>query len=365
MFSLNSAYITRQLFINACILVTTLFIASQVFSETGLHKNSSKKLHLTAGFIGGISGILLITFSVNLMPGLILDFRYVPIIVVSMFTSLSSILVTTFMIVSFRIIYLGLNMYSISATIAMFTIAIFCYHIGSRKISRTKKWTYMFIFSIVCYTVLLFFLIPNKVLLVETLIGFWVGSAFVDFLVYIITNNLYNSFIYVERLKNESTTDFLTGLNNVRTFDTEINKYTKEALQQGNRLSVLMLDIDHFKKINDTYGHATGDIVLRELALVLKETCGKSGFISRMGGEEFSVILPNFSSIEAIRLSEIIRTTIASNDFFSSDGQKIKVTISIGVATYDETIKEIDNIMEKADNELYRAKHSGRNKVCA
>ncbi len=126
-----------------------------------------------------------------------------------------------------------------------------------------------------------------------------------------------------------------------------------------------MVDIDFFKKVNDTYGHIEGDIVLKELGLILSENCRHFDEVSRIGGEEFSVLLPDCAYPRAMQIAERIKDAVKIHTFTLSTGVKIHITISIGVASYPETIQDIEKLMEKADTALYAAKRSGRNRVCS
>jgi diguanylate cyclase len=166
------------------------------------------------------------------------------------------------------------------------------------------------------------------------------------------------------KLKNEATVDFLTGLNNVRQFKKDFYNFAQQTIRKGENLSLLYLDIDYFKNVNDTYGHSSGDIVLRNLAIILRNTCRSFDIISRNGGEEFSVLLLDCSASHAFRIAERIRKNVDANKFYVTDKSIINVTISIGVTTYPDITNNINNMIKNADAALYEAKRTGRNKVC-
>ncbi len=124
-----------------------------------------------------------------------------------------------------------------------------------------------------------------------------------------------------------------------------------------------MLDIDFFKKINDTYGHQVGDRVLEELGVILKDTIREGDYAARYGGEEFAVILPNTSLSDAAMVAERVRKTVEETQI-SKKIEIGEITISAGVASFDKsTMKKASDLVEKADTGVYKAKHSGRNKV--
>ena len=164
-----------------------------------------------------------------------------------------------------------------------------------------------------------------------------------------------------------ATLDALTNLNNRRQFETRLGQEISIAKRQNNPLCAMMIDIDFFKRVNDTYGHAAGDEVLRTVAGIIKDTLRESDIPSRYGGEEFAVLLP-FTKLEEARIvGERLRAAVESAPIpinqDSLDAQTINVTISMGLAEYDK--QETGEVLfERADKALYEAKTGGRNRVC-
>ncbi len=158
-------------------------------------------------------------------------------------------------------------------------------------------------------------------------------------------------------------TDDLTRLYNHKYFVRRLEEEFKRAKRYHGSLSCMMIDLDNFKRINDTYGHQAGDKVLRDVARVLKTCVRETDIIARYGGEEFSAILPSSIREDAMRLAERIRSSV--RDFrFDSIKEGEMITVSIGVATYPHPdITEIDNLIRKADNALYKAKEGGKDRV--
>ena len=167
----------------------------------------------------------------------------------------------------------------------------------------------------------------------------------------------------IQKLKKLSTTDSLTNIYNRRYFFEVAEKMITTSLQEKKLLSFLMLDIDFFKHINDTYGHQAGDFILMTLAKEIKELMRKNDIFARVGGEEFAIILENTSIKEAQAVAEKIRKHIAKKDFIF-DGTTIDLTVSIGVASLNESSLNIETLYNQADQQLYKAKQSGRNRVC-
>ncbi len=165
-------------------------------------------------------------------------------------------------------------------------------------------------------------------------------------------------------LERLAWTDSLTDLPNRRFLQKRLEEEIVRATRYQVPLSALMLDIDHFKKINDTYGHAAGDQVLIQVGLILKEYCRGSDFPTRYGGEEFCILAPNTTLEGAKSLAERIREELAKKSLLTFDGIAIPVTCSIGVATYHNEMLSGQELIEKADEMLYLAKGGGRNRVC-
>lgn len=164
------------------------------------------------------------------------------------------------------------------------------------------------------------------------------------------------------RLANAALTDLLTGLPNRRAAMDHLQQTWSAAVRSGRPLAVLALDIDHFKHINDSYGHAAGDLVLREVATVLRNAARREDSVCRIGGEEFLVICPN-ANLEAARLTaERLRSALASRPI--AIGRTVHtVTISVGVAERETDMSEPDTLISTADRALYQAKAGGRNRV--
>ncbi|HUX91000.1 MAG TPA: diguanylate cyclase [Gallionellaceae bacterium] len=168
----------------------------------------------------------------------------------------------------------------------------------------------------------------------------------------------------LEKLELQANQDYLTGLSNRRHFMEQGEIELARVQRYGEALSAFMLDIDHFKNINDTYGHKTGDIVLQQLGHVLRETLRTVDIIGRIGGEEFAVLLPETDLQEAVEIAERLREIIAHTDVVLEPGLPLHFTVSIGVAMLKESDVNLDILLNLADKALYQAKESGRDKVC-
>jgi diguanylate cyclase (GGDEF) domain len=168
----------------------------------------------------------------------------------------------------------------------------------------------------------------------------------------------------IEQANALATHDGLTGLINHRQFQAMLKDEITRAIRYNDPLSLVLCDIDFFKKINDTYGHQYGDTVLREISARLKEkTRDGVDFVARYGGEEFALVLVKTDGSTAVETVERIRLYIEQHVFKGPHGEEIRITMSFGIAVYKQHAKQIDTLIQKADKALYRAKETGRNKV--
>jgi diguanylate cyclase len=166
--------------------------------------------------------------------------------------------------------------------------------------------------------------------------------------------------------RREAQTDALTGIANRKFFEQRIEENVRDAMRTGDDLCLLMLDIDHFKKFNDTYGHQLGDQVLRLVAKTFTECIKGRDTAARYGGEEFVVLLPHTSVANAVKLADHLRLTVAGKMIVNRQTGKSlgQITLSIGVAQYRAN-EPVAKFIQRADKALYKAKGSGRNRVVA
>ena len=174
-------------------------------------------------------------------------------------------------------------------------------------------------------------------------------------------NNIENA--YHEEIYRLTTIDGLTQVYNKRYFIETLEREIGRAHRYRRELSLIMFDIDHFKKINDTYGHLAGDHVLKQLASVIKARIRREDIMSRYGGEELAIILPEIDNYNAVQFAEKIRG-IVEKAVFRFEDTDIPVTISIGCASMTTELQEPHEFVRVADGHLYTAKSQGRNRVC-
>lgn len=176
--------------------------------------------------------------------------------------------------------------------------------------------------------------------------------------------NQLNLINLVYQIEAVGMTDKLTGLQNRRSFDEKIELLWRSSITNNHNISLAILDIDHFKKFNDTYGHQVGDLVLQEVSKIIKKSLKRhSDFLFRWGGEEFTMLFYNLNKDKTRDICELVRKNIQNSNLIYN-GQIMKITVSIGAfcnkAHKSESIKYF---IEKADERVYKAKEEGRNKV--
>jgi len=162
-----------------------------------------------------------------------------------------------------------------------------------------------------------------------------------------------------------SSRDPLTGLFNRRQFEASLDSEIDRVARSGESALLLLLDIDHFKRVNDTYGHAAGDVVIRRIGRALLECVRPMDTVARLGGEEFGAVLPNCPASFGQTVADRVRQAIESTVIVAAPDQHITVTVSVGGAFAPQWVRSSSHLwMERADQQLYRAKAAGRNRTC-
>jgi len=199
-------------------------------------------------------------------------------------------------------------------------------------------------------------IVISIVFLIGGLFAFFVGQLALN-----TTNDVKN----LALLQHESITDALTGLNNRRYFDQRLGEEVALSKRYKHPLTLMLLDIDYFKKVNDTYGHKVGDEVLQNLSRIILETVRDSDIVARYGGEEIVIITPNTSKQEAQILGERIRSLVEQTTVavVGTSKEIVQVTVSIGICSLSLVIADKDALIEETDQALYAAKKYGRNRV--
>jgi len=190
----------------------------------------------------------------------------------------------------------------------------------------------------------------DRILLGTTLVGFYIKDE--------------QELSLDQKLFEMATTDGLTGLSNRLFFQTESRREIERARRYDRSLCLMVIDLDHFKNVNDTHGHAAGDVVLRQFARLLTLAMRDGDILGRLGGEEFGALLPETDLKGAVATAERLRKRVEQQEFRYND-QVIQITVSVGVAAFGAQYTSRQAFFEAADKALYQAKQEGRNQVCA
>ncbi len=310
------------------------------------------------GFYGGFTGIALMAFAVHPF-GAAVDFHCVTVMLTAIWGGVLPAAVCAALQILFCVSSLGFGAAAARSAGVILLAAAASVLIARTKLSCGNQWAICTLLCIPITCIDYLPLLPSN----EFWYSFAVFSASLlpaSALAYEIISTELKTDELVHRLRRESSRDYLTGLNNVRRFD----KMYQSALEHRQDLSLLMCDIDFFKKVNDRYGHRNGDAILVQLSNILKRDFPR-GAISRNGGEEFTVLLRGHGEPEALSEAERFRTDVGHANLVLLDGRKIRVTVSIGVASCRCPASGSAQLLERADAALYTAKRNGRNKVAA
>jgi len=194
--------------------------------------------------------------------------------------------------------------------------------------------------------------------------GFTREDAQLLWILALVTENLLTREYANESLLRFAFTDYLTGLRTRGYFEQQLELEFKRSERRQQKFSLLMIDIDHFKKANDTYGHHVGDQLLRDVTSILMKDMREVDTVARYGGEEFVIILPETTETGAVYVAQRLRRAVEQAKFFAGSPHAVQhLTISIGVAVYDTDAQFKRDLIEFADAALYAAKHEGRNRV--
>ncbi len=166
----------------------------------------------------------------------------------------------------------------------------------------------------------------------------------------------------LRKVKEEANIDALTGLRNRRSFERTLQEFFRDFKKFGYPFSLIMMDLDNFKEVNDTYGHLVGDRVLKDVGNILRNYLRAKDIPARTGGEEFAIILPGVKKEEAIMVAERLRKVISKHRV-KVDSTDVKVTASFGVSEISDSTEEPEDILREADKNLYQAKRTGKDKV--
>ncbi|WNS46075.1 diguanylate cyclase [Paenibacillus sp. MMS20-IR301] len=326
-------------------------------------KRTFSKLHFHvlygAGF--GLFGIVQLNFAFPLGDGTIIDFRQVSILASVYLGGPVSGMITTSVIALYRLFFLGaINQAAILGVVNIgitFLVGVFAF---SRTLPNMYRWLIAACGMVILSTCILLPLIGWAN--IGTIVLFDLICFMACLFNYLLINHLEKAHEALEIFKEAAERDFLTGLHNPRSFNLVFKKTAEMSALNQEPFTLLLIDIDHFKYVNDTYGHAAGDVVLSRLADVLQAGIRIRDYCARKGGEEFAVLLLRCTADKGLAVAEKLRAAVQDSTFVLPDQSTIQITISVGVSSFPEHPPA--ELLEKADEALYEAKGKGRNQVC-
>ncbi len=269
--------------------------------------NSSIQKKMLRGLASGGLGIMLMIYSIQVTEETIVDLRHIAVLLPTLYGGWIPGLVATIVIIAGRFILFGITTSAIGALFLMVLV-----YVGILLLNLFQFRLYIKIFSFLLYANVVFSVILSAILkdwsLTSNILpAYWVTSFVSGFVVVYVFEYIKTSQETLRKYEAQSSTDFLTGLGNVRYFDSVFNQLTVERKEKKEDLSFMLLDIDYFKKINDTYGHNEGDDVLKQLGALLLKKSRMKDVVSRNGGEEFSILMPDTNLCDGLKLAELVR----------------------------------------------------------
>ncbi len=320
---------------------------------------------VAVGLLFGLVGILSMGDPIRWMPGVIQDGRSILLVLTPVYGGFLGTVVAAAMMSLFRFMVGGMGAAGGIAGIVVVAFAGYVLSLLPRQWVGTG-WRRSSLFGLATCTSIIVLVFLPWVVARELFLTATLPVTVVNILGVLLLSDLLEREQYrigIQRaLENEASLDPLTKLPNRRVLQREGDRCSKDAGARRIPFSIIMLDIDHFKKINDSYGHSFGDTVLARLADVIRQTVRKTDIAARYGGEEIVVLLPNTDTRAAVVVAEKIRKDIeAAIVMFGQE--TIRVTVSIGIACSLEPTTDFKYVLEAADKALYRAKAGGRNRA--
>lgn len=353
-----------DLFVNGCIVFSLVFLYMRLRWVSYSKRTLPSISILLDGIMGGVMGIILMYFSIQVTENGIVDMRHIPILLMILYIGKIPAFISGTIIIFGRFLF-GVNEASISAMqnimVLLIGYSLIDHFFGKKESNLVKNSLYIF-YSNIAFT--LFALkIQEDDILIPLLVAYWIISTLGSCASIFLFNYIRKSERLFKTYELDSTKDFLTGLNNTREFQKKWVEMVNHKEKNDGFFSLLILDIDFFKKINDTYGHATGDTVLIEIGKIMESCVTNKGYVYRKGGEEFAILLPKYEKEKAYEVANLILQKIEEYEFSLDNHINFSVTISIGLISYPDEETHVNDLIEKADKLLYKAKVKGRNQV--
>lgn len=325
--------------------------------------DSKRSVRIVYGICLSVLSLLLMQLTIEPVPGVLVDLRHIPVIVAAYFAGPLPTCIVTIVIVVYR--------FSVNTNAAAFAACLFIILIaaGTLLIVRwlplysRKTFTVVTVYATVLHGFVLTYVLVDTGLIMDILSIVLPASFASSCLTFLIIHDIRLTKQAMQILQHTARRDFLTGLYNFRSFTDHLEDLKQQTILHSREVALITVDIDHFKQVNDTYGHEAGDEVLRQFAKRLQDGVTDSGYVSRNGGEEFSILVEQLTVAKVSALAEQLRERIVAAPFVLSSGVLLHLTASFGVASFPETTGQIQHIVTDADAALYQSKQNGRNRV--
>ncbi|OAN15598.1 diguanylate cyclase [Exiguobacterium undae] len=344
-----------ELLINACIAFTGFYIISKIIHSTQFSSYTMKSIII--GLATGLLGVLLMFKGIQVNESLRMDLRHLPLVLLAFYGIRFPLVIATAIIASSRFLF-GVTPQAFVAFIAILGISSGMLYIHRKLLNRPfLQNVSLNVWALLMITCAVLINLGFSDTALRLLLSTWTIGLAVGVLSSMLTLDFQTLNQQVQLYKKSAELDHLTGLYNRRVWDAR----TAGLEQEGRIYNVLALDIDHFKHVNDTYGHGNGDLVLQQFANILKEETRPHDITARIGGEEFMILVYDLSPQKVVKVANRIRERIATERFQFDGFPAIEVTTSIGIAHGKHV--HIQRMSTLADDALYTAKQQGRNRT--
>ncbi|AYC28793.1 diguanylate cyclase [Paenisporosarcina cavernae] len=350
-----------DLLINFSILFTFAVLSYWPFQATSRVHIPYPKLHpVLIGILAGITGLILMQTGVRISDSMFVDSRHVMIVISGILGGPIAPIVSGIIIGISRMGMQDMSHVSMLAGYNAMTMGLVIGFVSMKYRMTFRNAPYYFAYATVQTAGLIAYLSLELSLTFVYVLYFVIFSVISFFVLLAVLDELQNHFTKMREFEKLSETDYLTGLYNNRKF----SQLIEQSKELHDTFSLLTIDIDHFKRVNDAYGHSAGDEILKELANRIQPLINRyDGIIARNGGEELVVFLPDAPGSVGLDVAEKVRSRIARSPYHIENERDINITVSIGVSTYPDNGNSIQELYQCADCALLEAKHLGRNRV--
>lgn len=349
-----------DLFLNGAVLISFLAVAGALLGKKQVTPSSSFRGRAAYGIGLGLLSVVLINHSITITEDVTVDFRNIPVIIAALTGGMIPAFVAALVIAVERTAIFGLSASSVSAVALVFIVAL-----GSSVIAKFRyrriwmPWAAAAAYSAVITTILISFLVKEIRILMWAVPIFWLAMFSGSAISFIVVNNRSKYIRNMRRLEELSYQDPLTGLTNRRYFHKRLNAAIANAECQGTKLSVLFVDLDNFKWINDMYGHEIGDAVLIQTARRLENMIDGSATLSRLSSDEFIIMLKGAPEQQAVKIAESVLAALSQK--IEAGDHLIQITPSVGISRYPEDASTADELIQFANMAMYSIKEKSKN----